>query len=117
MSAPICGARTLRITFEGPSGEKATIEIDPTTARNVASDIQRQLDALDRDAAIADAERRMIEAHRRARDLSDMEDNALDQRLRSRLVMAMTRAYAETSRLGEEWLALVEAHATNGGGV
>lgn len=87
----------------GKGDENAAIRAVFDPAENVAIDI-------------AAAESRMIEAHRRARDLSDMEDNALDQRLRSRLGMAMTRAYAETSRLGEEWLALVEARDAKGGG-
>ena len=105
---------SIPVRYRDAAGRLYADDISVDEARALVASLQRQLDALDPDAAIADAERRMIEAHRRARDLSDMEDNALDQRLRPRLGMARRRAYAETSRLGEEWLALVEARDAKG---
>lgn len=63
---------------------------------------------------IAAAESRMLEAHRRARDISDLEGHVFDQRLRDRLAVMRVRAHRDTARLGGEWLVLVEARDAMG---
>ena len=139
MSAPICGARTWVTPDEcvtcdrtdrhechdGPSRRgrrdwySATCvclvdgmrrELKPDEARALIASLQRQLDALDPDAAIAEAERRMVAAQARAHVMS-----VQTKRNSSALVRYRNEAYrAETEAL-DTWLALVEARDTKGG--
>lgn len=80
----------------------------PDEARAVRDRIQRQLDALDPDAAIAEAERRMVEARRQADDmarLASMYSRGPGDPLRSAHDNAVTRLGAAVSA----WRALVES--------
>lgn len=76
----------------------------PGSTRALIASLQRQLDALDPDAAIAEAERRMVAAQARAHVLS-----VQTNRNSSALVRYRNEAYRTETEAFDEWLALVEA--------
>lgn len=141
MSAPTCGARTWvspddlvtcdrtdrHECHDGPSRRgrrdwySATCvclvdgmrrELKPDEARALIASLQRQLDALDPDAAIAEAERRMVEAHRHVVDMVAAVDACGG---RGGRVSVGDRARAARRAAYDAWLALVEARGTKGG--
>lgn len=89
--------------------------------RDIVASLQRQLDALDPDAAIAEAERRAVEMFHHYRGLCGLAD-------RRRYIVgascsslelidaAKERASEEHDAALETWLALVEARGAKGGG-
>lgn len=92
-----------------------------TEARALVASLQAQLDALDPDAAIAEAERRAVEMFHHYRGLCGLAD-------RRRYIVgascsslelidaAKERASEEHDAALETWLALVEARGAKGGG-
>lgn len=146
MTAPICGARTwgheepVACTndagHDGRHGNPAYGSWDETRlyvemgdscfrwtideARGAVALIQARLDALDPDAAIAEAERVWIAALERAATLdamlSEVSEGDLYARRRAALVATVKRAAALAEQAEEIWLALVEARDAKGGG-
>jgi hypothetical protein len=140
VTAPICGARTVDLGeltscilphgHEGDHEDGAIAWIDnecpielsgeryttPRGARALIASLQRQLDALDPDAAIAEAERRMVEADQRRESLSRRRDEARTNRAHSAFSRALAVATADVASAADAWLALVEARDAKGGG-
>lgn len=145
MTAPICGARTWVTPDEmatcerehGHDGQhRAVVGFgiarwadpmcclmadapvvfpSPSEARALVTSLQAQLDALDPDAAIAEAERRMVEARRHADDmarLASMYSRGPGDPLRAAHDDAVTRLGVAVSA----WRLLVEARDAKGGG-
>lgn len=97
--------------------------ISPDAARALIASLQRQLDALDPDAAIAEAERAWLAALERAATLDamlsevrDVEASSPFARRRDALLAAVKRADAHAEQAEAAWLALVEARDAKGGG-
>jgi hypothetical protein len=98
-------------------------EITEEFAREVIADLQRQLDALDPDAAIAEAECAWLAALERAATLDAMLSEVCDAetsspfaRRRDALLAAVKRADAHAEQAEAAWLRLVEARDAKGGG-
>ncbi len=107
-------------------GDECPIEISggryttPRGARALIASLQRQLDALDPDAAIAEAERAWLVALEKAATLDAMmmdrvsEENSASPVARA-LLAAVKRAEAHAEQAEAAWLALVEARDVKGG--
>lgn len=101
--------RPVRLMIHG-----APLAFTPTEARNIRDLIQEQLDALDPDAAIAEAERRMLDAFdRRVRlvRISDLYGEPLDV-----IEAAAEEAKRAQREAFDAWASLVEARDAKGGG-
>lgn len=123
MTAPTCGARTVRLSLAVRSLPSDEDEITEEFARELIADLQSQLDALDPDAAVAEAERAWLAALERAATLDamlsevrDVEASSPFARRRDALLAAVKRADAHAEQAEAAWLALVEARDAKGGG-
>lgn len=129
MTAPICGARTWVLGEEvtctrnhghgqhggGCARLMGAHAWDYTAAelRALADGLMRRADALDPAAAIAEAERRMVEAWSRYERLCRVRGE-FDRK--PALNDIVSRAWADWHELTDTWLALVEARDAKGGG-
>lgn len=150
MTAPTCGARTWldRHTLltcsraphaegdhecvtetEGPVTWNAAprvvvdclrYDLPPNETRALIASLQRQLDALDPDAAIAAAERRMVEAFARAEALRSASIRLISHGNNGTTAEAAlreaSRALDASLDAADAWAALVEARDAKGGG-
>lgn len=104
--------RPVRLMIHG-----APLAFTPREARNIRGLIQEQLDALDPYAAIAEAERRMLDAFdRRMRLLRILASDFYSPGSVVRIGAAVEAASAERFAAYNAWLALVEARDAKGGG-
>lgn len=109
---------SIPVRYRDAAGRLYADDISVDEARALVASLQRQLDALDPDAAIAEAERRMVEAWERARALSGMAGSVLSN-VEETLALEHARDCAlETWDVRKAaWLELVEAREAKGGGV
>lgn len=127
MTAPICGARTHGDAIDIVQRLRIAATIDEPTEYlrrllvAAADEIERlcepHLDALDPDAAIAEAERRMVDAAIRCSALSRIANDAGVLTSRIALERAHVNAARAEANAVAAWLALVEARDAKGGGV
>ena len=84
--------------------------------RALAEGLMRRADALDPDAAIAEAERRMVEAGQRCSVLATCANEAGSDGPRRAFSRALECAVEDERAAVNAWLALVEARGAKGGG-
>lgn len=95
----------------GVCGQVFSLSVDE--ARAVRDRLQRQLDALDPDAAIAEAERRMVEAWDRSEKFRALHSLASDKREAMAFQERWFALCNDRQRATDAWLSLVEARSTN----
>ncbi len=107
-------------TWDTPRLHHGRHVFSPTSAREIIASLQRQLDALDPDAAIAEAERRMVEAFRYYVDLrrirSELLDTTDEDGELGALGAAVSCAASASCAARSVWVRIVEARDAKDGG-